>query len=76
MTPREKVLLKWIDRLGIPEECQEEFMQMTQLFDDDKLMKPFILEDIRNGVGRGIILARYGITIGKYRWLRESYAEN
>lgn len=64
---KRKIVMKWIDYLKTHEYKFDEPNFIFDSFDIVELARPFVIRDINKGVGKKIILDRYGITEGEYR---------
>lgn len=56
---RVKVARMWIDHMDLGEEDVEKMVQMLSHYSHVEACRPFVVIDLRNGVGRSVLLARY-----------------
>ena len=66
MEVRDKILNYWANRLNISKN-NEALVKLLEHYETVELVRPFVVEDLIKGVGRPIILDRYGITAGQMR---------
>lgn len=67
MEVRDKVLKRWALLLNISDKDLPALKETLSHYTDLEVVRPFVIRDLQKGVGRDIIIARYGLTAGEMR---------